>query len=418
MTSSSKRLADSRYRERSECRVCGTDSLYPFLDLGAMPPSNGFLSSPDDDEQFFPLEVVVCDSCDHVQLQHTVDREYLFSEYHYFSSASEPLLEHFGAYADAVESRYLDDDDFVVEIGSNDGVLLSQFGEAISTLGVDPAENVAEAAREKGVETVTELFSPEVAGRIRADYGEAAAVCANNVVGHIDDLHGLMRGLDTLLEPEGVFVMEVPYFVDLLSNHQFDTIYHEHLSYFSVRSLSRLVEQFDMQVVDVDRMDVHGGTIRAHVQRQSAERSPARIVRDLESLELAMGLDGRDAYDEFAERVEQTRTRIDTLLDRLAGEDVSIVGYGAPAKGNVLLNYCDVGPETVDYLLDTTPKKQGTYSPGMHIPVRSPGAFHDDPPEYAFLLAWNYRSAILEKESDYREEGGSFVVPIPYVDVV
>jgi SAM-dependent methyltransferase len=401
-----------------ECRVCGEDSLYPFLDLGSMPPSNGFVASPDEEEQFFPLEVVVCDACNHVQLQHTVDREFLFSEYHYFSSASDPLLEHFGAYADAVESKYLDDGDFVVEIGSNDGVLLSQFGETISTLGVDPAENVAEAARERGVETITELFAPDVAETIVAEYGTADAVCANNVVGHIDDLHGLMEGLDTLLAPEGVFVMEVPYLIDLLSNHQFDTIYHEHISYFSVRALERLVEQFDMQVVDVDRVDVHGGTIRAHIQRQSADRTPERIVSDLEHLELAMGLDRRETYDDFADRVERTRTRINTLLDLLDDEDVSIVGYGAPAKGNVLLNYCDIGPERLDYLLDTTPKKQGTYSPGMNVPVRSPEAFHDDPPEYAFLLAWNYKTAILEKEAAYRESGGQFVVPIPYVDVV
>jgi SAM-dependent methyltransferase len=401
-----------------ECRVCGEDSLYPFLDLGSMPPSNGFVASPDEEEQFFPLEVVVCDACNHVQLQHTVDREFLFSEYHYFSSASDPLLEHFGAYADAVESKYLDDGDFVVEIGSNDGVLLSQFGETISTLGVDPAENVAEAARERGVETITELFAPDVAETIVAEYGTADAVCANNVVGHIDDLHGLMEGLDTLLAPEGVFVMEVPYLIDLLSNHQFDTIYHEHISYFSVRALERLVEQFDMQVVDVDRVDVHGGTIRAHIQRQSADRTPERIVSDLEHLELAMGLDRRETYDDFADRVERTRTRINTLLDLLDDEDVSIVGYGAPAKGNVLLNYCDIGPERLDYLLDTTPKKQGTYSPGMNVPVRSPEAFQDDPPEYAFLLAWNYKTAILEKEAAYRESGGQFVVPIPYVDVV
>lgn len=411
-------MSEPRCRTCDACRVCGTDAPYPFLDLGAMPPSNGFVASPTADEQFFPLEVVVCQSCSHVQLHHTVDREFLFSDYHYFSSESDPRLEHFGAYADAIRSRYLADGDFVVEIGSNDGVLLSQFDEAISTLGVDPAANVAEVARERGVETITELFSPRVAERIGADYGVADAICANNVVGHIDDLHGLMHGLDTLLAPDGVFVMEVPYLVDLLSNHQFDTIYHEHVSYFSIRTLEHLVAQFDMQVVDVDRLDVQGGTIRAHIRRQSDHRTPARIVRDLESLELAMGLDRLGTYDDFAERVDQTRTCIRTLLDRLHDEDVSIVGYGAPAKGNVLLNYCDIGPETLDYLLDTTPKKQGTYSPGMHVPVRSPNAFHDDPPEYALLLAWNYRAAILEKEATYRERGGQFVVPIPYVDIV
>lgn len=411
-------MSEKLYRTCDECRVCGEDALYPFLDLGAMPPSNGFLVSPDERERAFPLEVVFCEDCNHVQLQHTVDREFLFSEYHYFSSASEPLHEHFAAYADAVESRYLDSGDFVVEIGSNDGVLLRQFGDTISTLGVDPAENVAEAAREHGVETITELFSPGVAEHIRTEYGTADVVCANNVVGHIDDLHGLMRGIDAVLAPDGTFVVEVPYLIDLLSNHQFDTIYHEHISYFSVRALERLVEQFDMRIVDLDRIDVHGGTIRAHIQRQSAGRDAGRAVSDLTNLELAMGLHERDTYDDFRNRVERTRSRINTLLDRLKGDDVSIVGYGAPAKGNVLLNYCDIGPGTLEYLLDTTPKKQGTVSPGMNIPVRSPDVFYEDPPEYALLLAWNYKSAILEKETQYRDGGGRFIVPIPYVDIV
>jgi D-mycarose 3-C-methyltransferase len=215
-----------------------------------------------------------------------------------------------------------------------------------------------------------------------------------------------------------VFVVEVPYLVDLLNNHQFDTIYHEHISYFSVRALSSLVEQFGMELVDVDRVDVHGGTIRAHIQRESAERTPRQIVEDLRTLEFAIGLDRLDTYDDFADRVERTRSRINALFDRLNSDDVSIVGYAAPAKGNVLLNYCDIGPETLDYLTDTTPAKQGTYSPGMNIPVRAPDAFHENPPDYAFLLAWNYKDAILQKEANYREEGGQFVIPIPYVDIV
>lgn len=408
---------DNCYR-RERCRVCRRSELYPFLDLGQHPPANGFVESPDVTEDFFPLEVVVCESCNHVQLQFTVERERLFSEYHYFSSASDPLFEHFGAYADAVSSRYLGDDDFVVEIGSNDGVLLSQFEDSVSTLGVDPAANVAEAAEERGVETLTAFFTPDVAVDIQAEYGDADAICANNVVGHIDDLHGLMEGIDTLLADDGVFVVEVPYLIDLLNNHQFDTIYHEHISYFSVRALSSLVEQFGMELVDVDRVDIHGGTIRAHIQRESADRTPRQIVEDLRTLELAIGLDRLDTYDDFADRVERTRSRINALFDRLNSDDVSIVGYAAPAKGNVLLNYCDIGPETLDYLTDTTPAKQGTYSPGMNIPVRAPDAFHENPPDYAFLLAWNYKDAILQKEANYREAGGQFVIPIPYVDIV
>jgi len=410
--------ADQDYERIEQCRVCEEGGLYSFLDLGAMPPANGFVDDPDVEEPAYPLEVVVCDTCSHVQLQHTVDADILFKDYPYFSSASRPLFDHFGAYADAVESRYLNDGDFVVEIGCNDGVLLSQFDEAIDVLGVDPADNVTEAARGRGIDTVTALFGPDVAADIREGHGAASAVCANNVVGHIDDLHGLMTGIDTLLAEDGVFVVEVPYLVDLLSNNQFDTVYHEHISYFSIRAFQALVSQFDMQVLDVDRMPVHGGTVRVHIQRDSADRAPEGVVDDYRKLELALGLDGRAAYDEFAQRVERTRESVRALLESLGEGDASIVGYAAPAKGNVLLNYCDIGPETLDYLIDTTPAKQGTYSPGMNIPVREPDALREDQPEYAFLLAWNYKEDILANEADYREAGGQFVVPIPYVNVV
>ncbi|MEF8884331.1 MAG: class I SAM-dependent methyltransferase [Haloarculaceae archaeon] len=405
---------------RETCRVCESERFYPFLDLGEMPPANDFVDDPDAEQAEFPLEAVVCEACDHVQLPHTVDPEILFANYHYFSSASAPLFDHFGAYADAVTDRYLEEDPFVVEFGSNDGVLLSQFDDSIATLGVEPAENVAEAARERGVQTLTEFFGESVAADIREEYGAPDAVLANNVVGHVDDLHDLMRGIDALLAPEGAFVVEVPYLVDTVSNNQFDQVYHEHLSYFSVRSFQRLAEGFDMEVRDVERQSVHGGTVRVHVQHASANGTPSRAVRDLESLELALGFDGREAYDEFAHRVERTKRGITRLFDRLKTDDASVVGYGATAKGNVLLNYCDVGPETLDYILDTTPAKQGTYSPGKKVPVREPDIFYEDPPEYAVLLAWNYRDAILhnEAEREFRRAGGQFVLPIPAVDIV
>jgi len=411
-------MTEEACREIDSCRVCESDALYSFLNLGDQPPANAFVDDPGEDEPAYPLEVVVCETCDHVQLAHTVDSEILFTDYPYYSSASQPLFDHFGAYADAVQQRYLDVGDLVVEIGCNDGVLLGQFDESIRTVGVDPADNVTEEARNRGVDIVTALFGPDVAASIHDDFGDAAAICANNVVGHIDDLYGLMTGVDTLLGPDGVFVVEVPYLVDLLSNKQFDTIYHEHLSYFSVRAFQALVEQFDMQVLDVNRMSVHGGTIRVHIQRESAGRTPKRVVDDYRKLELALSLDERTAYDEFAQQVERTRERITTLLESLREDDSSVVGYAAPAKGNTLLNYCDIGPETLEYLIDTTPAKQGTYSPGTNIPVKKPAVFHEDAPEYAFLLAWNYKDAILKNEADYRESGGQFVVPIPYVNIV
>ena len=411
-------MTSNRISRATECRVCESSELYTFLELGEMPPANAFVESPDVEERRFPLDVVVCQSCDHVQLQYTVDRELLFTDYPYFSSASDPLNEHFGAYAAQLESRFLDPGDFVLEIGSNDGVLLSQLGDDLERLGVDPAENVSEEARERGVETITAFFDDEVAAEVHETRGPAEAIVANNVVGHVDDLHGLMRGIDRLLAPEGVFVLEVPYLVDLLNGMEFDTIYHEHISYFSIRALTRLVEQFGMEVFDVERRDIHGGSIRAFVQRQSADRSVATIVSALTRLELATGLDDEATYDDFAARVERFRTRLTRLLDGLKADGATIVGYGAPAKGNVLLNFCDVSTETLDFLIDTTPAKQYTYSPVTNIPVRPPDAFHEARPDYALLLAWNYRDAILDKETSFRERGGRFVLPIPNLDVV
>lgn len=407
---------DEAFERRTECRVCLARELVEFLDLGEIPPANGFIDTPDVDESSFPLVVSVCENCKHVQLAYTVDRELLFSEYHYFSSRSAPIEDHFERYAEDVEQTYLDDtDDLVVEIGSNDGVLL-QFFEGYDRLGIEPAENVAAVAQDRGIPTKTDFFSESVAEETYAEHGAADVIMANNVVGHIDDLQSLMRGVDTLLSDDGTFVIEVPYFVELYNGNEFDTVYHEHISYFSMQSFVALAERHDMVIGDVQRVPVHGGSVRIHMQRSSTAQR-AQLVDDLLSLERAMGLDQVETYHSFAAEIEEYRTQIRSLLHELADDDATVVGYGAPAKGNILLNYCDIGTDVIDFIIDTTPAKQGTYTPGTNIPVRPPDALDEADVDYVFLLAWNYRDAILKKEADLRETT-PFVIPIPHLDIV
>lgn len=407
------------YSTIDSCRICDSPSLYEFLDLGNVPPVNNFKETSESKIPEYPLEVVFCEDCNHVQLRNTVRRDLLFEDYSYFSSSSTPLIDHFGEYADSVENKFLDAGDLVVEVGSNDGVLLRQFSEKVRKLGVEPAENVAEKAREQyDLDVCTDFFSLDIAKDIASNYGFATVIAANNVLGHVDELHDIVAGVDYLLQEQGVFVVEVPYLIDLLNHVEFDTIYHEHISYFSIRPLTELFEKFKMEIFDVERVDVHGGSVRLFVQRESGTHSITNDVAYLSALEKALGLNERTVYDEFREEVRRRRQQLKDLLEHLDETGHSIVGYGAPGKGNVLLNYCDIGPDLLDYIVDTTPSKQGTFSPGKNIPVRPPSEFGDPYPDVALLLAWNYRESILEKEEEFRGEGGRFLIPAPNVDIV
>lgn len=388
-----------------------------MLDMGELPAANGFVADPSEETLTFPLEVVSCTSCSHVQLRYTVSREHLFSEYMYFATDSGSIPDHFFSYGEMLERRYLDHGDLAVDIGSNDGGLLASLSDDVDCLGVEPAKNVAQVAEERGVTTITEFFNPATARAISDEYGPVTVLTANNVVAHIDDLHEFFESVDILLEEDGTLLVEVPYLIDLLSETQISTIYHEHLSYFSIASLSTLVEQYEMTITDIERLDRHGGSIRVHVQRNTVA-TPTLYVADLLSLEEAMGASDPEILDSFETRAQQKRRGFQNLVSNLHDAGHSIVGYGASAKGNVLLNYCDIGSEEIDYIVDSMPAKQGTYAPGTNIPVRSPEAFRSDPPDYALLLAWNYRDLIYEKESDFLDSGGRFIVPTPNLDVL
>jgi len=328
--------------------------------------------------------------------------------------------EHFAKYAADVADRFVPKDGLVVEIGSNDGILLrSLIGRPLRILGIDPAANVAETARSAGVPTEVDFFCKEIGQRIKKKHGEAHAVIANNVFAHIDDLDSVMLGLDSLLADNGVFVIETPYVVDFIENLEFDTVYHEHLSYHGIRALSALFDRFGFEIFDVMRQDVHGGTVRIFVRKARTGNPPVSpIVRELIGSETAKGIFDIKNLNAFAQNVASLKDNLCKLILELKASGKKIAGYGAPAKGNVLLNYCKLGPEHLDYLIDSTPAKQGRANPGMHIPIKPPNVINTNRPDYILLLAWNHQREILAKEAAYRQGGGKFIIPIPKVKII
>lgn len=398
------------------CRVCRGETLHKFLSFGPMPLANRFLREDQLNmpEPYYPLDVYHCNTCGLVQLGFTVPPEVMFKDYPYLTSPSEPMKAHFARLAEDLIQRFnLFPEGLVIDIGSNDGTLLKNFQKHnMATLGVEPADNIAEWARSHGIETLNDFFSERVAHKVCAERGQAKVILATNVLAHVPDLEDFLRGVNCLLADDGIFVIEVPYLVDLLNNLEFDTIYHEHLSYFAVRPLVTLFSRFGMGIVEVERISVHGGSLRLYV-RKSADSLSSSSVNELLKLETEAKLDSPDRYREFAEGVARVREDLLSLLKALKAQGARIAGYGAAAKGNILLNYCKIGTDILDCITDTTPLKQGRYTPGMHIPVLPESHFHEASPDYALLLAWNYADEILQKEEEYRQAGGKFIVPIP-----
>lgn len=387
------------------------------LNLGEQPPANSFidqseLTSP---ESKFPLRLFWCHDCFLVQLLDIVDKEYLFKNYFYMTSASRPIVEHFTKYAKEIYKEFLQglDDPFVVEIGSNDGSLLAEFKKlGTSILGIEPATNLAKLANESNITTKNTFFSSKV-GKEIVQSRNASVVVANNVIGHIEDLQDLMEGIKILIGKNGVFIFEVPYLVDLIKKLEFDTIYHEHLSYFSLLPIVNLTNRYGLEIFDVKKQSVHGGTIRVFISQKNNFKAKDSVKHFLDE-EHRFGLDDMKIYRSFSVKVAEFKRKLKTELEIIKKENKSIFGYGAPAKGNVLLNYCDIDTNFLDYIIDTTPLKQGKYTPGTHIPIFSPEKILDKGDGYiALLLAWNYEHEILEKEKQFREKGGKFLIPVP-----
>lgn len=407
--------------EVKACRICKNNDLLEFFSLGAMPPPNLFPKSDDnlENEPFYPLDVYFCQHCGLVQLKHVVNPNIMFRDYIYITSGSNTMVEHFGRLAEELVKKFkLNSDSLVVDIGSNDGTLLSHFKRlGPRTLGIDPAENLVSVAAEKGIEQLPLLFTNQSAKKVRQKYGRAKVITATNVFAHVNDLHDFVRGLKTLLTNDGIFIAEFPYLVDLLEKEELDTIYHEHLSYFAIRPLLTLFEKHDLKLFDVKRLPVHGGSIRLYVRR-GGKKTLTPVVKELLRLEERMGMETSKPYLDFAKKAYDKRRNLVKFLSDLKAKGKQIIGYGAAAKGNILLNFCNIGPEILDYIVDAIPDKQGRITPGVHIPVYPEAKLLEDMPDYALLLAWNFADEILEKNKEYRKKGGKFILVVPEIKIV
>lgn len=401
----------------SQCRICKNTSLIKFLSLGPTPLANRFLM-PDqlnEAEPFYPLDVYFCDACGLVQLVDVIRPDVLFRDYIYASGISDMLRRHFQNLADeAVETFQPPENALVVEIASNDGTLLKGFKKyKVRTLGVEPANNIAAMARASGIETVNEFFTQRLAKQLAKSHGKANVIIATNVVAHIDDLEDLAGALEMSLDASGVVIIEVPYLVDLLENLEYDTIYHEHLSYFAVRPLNTLFKSQGLKLFDAKRVPIHGGSLRLFVGKKGSRFSISKTVSELIATEESMSLQTITPYLDFAKKVEQSRSCLLSLLNGFKREGKRIIGYGAPAKGNTLLNYCGITTSLLDYIIDRSPLKQGKYTPGTHIPVFPTEKIWEEFPDYMLVLAWNFAEEIMRQQSAFKEKGGKFIIPIP-----
>ncbi len=405
---------------RSTCRACDSSELELVLSFGEMPLADALLLPNQllEEEPRYPLDVVFCRKCSLVQILQTVSPSVLYDEsYRYFSSNSDSIMAHSRANAEGlIRDRHLGRDSFVVEIASNDGYMLKNFHEQrIPVLGIDPAPGPAQAARRAGIPTLPTFFTDSLARYLRDEGRQADVILANNVLAHVPDLHGFLGGIRILLKEDGIAVIEVPYVRNLIDECEFDTIYHEHLCYFSVTALASMMRSAGLSLNDVEHFPVHGGSLRLHIGRNvEVSQRVEKYLKD----EKDCGLTDFAYYQDFARRALSIKERLITLLDELKADGSRIVGYGAAAKGSTMLNYVGIDDRYLDYVVDRNVHKHGRFMPGVHLPVLAPEQLVEDVPDYALLLAWNFREEVLDQQRAYRERGGRFVVPIPEPTVV
>jgi hypothetical protein len=405
------------------CRICGTELSHVFADLGATPLCESFLeeSQLNGMEPFYPLLTFVCENCFLVQLQEFVAPEEIFSDYAYFSSYSDSWLRHAESYVEMATARFgLNEKSQVIELASNDGYLLQYFvRDGIPALGIEPAANVAEAAEKAGVPTEVRFFGVEFAQELVERNVRPDLLLGNNVLAQVPDLRGFVRGMKIVLAPEGVITLEFPHLLKLMEENQFDTIYHEHFSYFSLLTIDSFFASEGLKVFDVEELPTHGGSLRVYARHEDCARhavtdAVAKVLSD----EKRAGLDGLDAYAAFAEQVKETKRRLLEYLIQAKDAGKSIAGYGAPGKGNTLLNYCGIGPDLIEFTVDRNPYKHGRFTPGTRIPIHPVEKLREAKPDIVVILPWNLVDEIAEQHAYIAEWGGRFVVPIPRVQVV
>lgn len=406
-----------------DCRACGTTLSYTLVDLGMSPLCESFVPAErfNEMEPFFPLHVYVCDQCFLAQLEEYVAPEEIFTEYAYFSSYADSWVQHAKDYTELVTRRFgLNGQSQVVELASNDGYLLQHFvAQNIPAFGVEPAANVAAVAVEKGVPTLVEFFGQAFAARLVEQGKSADLLLGNNVLAQVPDLNDFVGGMKTLLKPDGVITMEFPHLLRLMEENQFDTIYHEHFSYFSILATERLFGSHGLTLFDVEEIPTHGGSLRIYARHSdAADISASERLEKVRQDEAKAGLDTMESYSAFSEQVIETKRKILAFLIEARRAGKAIAGYGAPGKGNTLLNYCGIRTDFLDYTVDRNPYKHGKFLPGTRIPIFDPEKIAETKPDYVFILPWNFKDEIMEQLAYIREWGGRFVIPIPELTVI
>ncbi len=416
-------VVQSIYRTRDDCRVCGGSDLIKIWSFGLTPLANSYVR-PDQanvTEPLVPLQVYRCHTCQLVQLRDVVDPAILFSNYTYVSSTSPTFVKHFEEYASRLTKRFaLNSNSLVIDIGSNDGILLKPLlRQGVKVLGVEPAANIAAWAAQDGIETVTDFFSSAVAAKIKQNIGAADVITANNVFAHTDDINSFVAAVKHLLAKDGVYVFEVQYLGDLIAKNLFDIVYHEHLCYYHLHPLVSLFSHHDMDVFDVERPAVHGGSIRVYVQHTGGPHYHNDRVDELLAAEKRQGLTSPKAFVDFAARIAHNQDKLRQTLLQIKSTGARIVGYGAPAKATTLLHVFELDSSILDYIVDDDRKiKQGLLMPGTHIPIVPPARLYIDKPEYCLILAWNFAEPIMANHKRFTEQGGKFIIPVPEPKIV
>lgn len=421
MSDASNPLTQPRHYLRETCRLCGSRHLERTLELTPTPPANAMVPEPlrSQVQQSYPLDVYFCQSCHHAQLLDIIHPSDLFEDYLYVSGTSPANVEHFRRYADEVlELAGLEVGDLVVEFGSNDGTMLRFFKDAgMRVLGLDPARSIAERATADGIETLPEFFTAELARHIRAAHGPAKVVCANNVCAHIDDLESAILAARDLLQPDGVFVFQVSYLLDVYEKTLFDTIYHEHVDYHRVGPLRQFFDRLGMQLWHTCRIDAQGGSLRGYVSQKGRGDVVRPSVTTMEAQERAAGLDTPEALRGFSRKIARAGVELKALLAGLKSRRYTIAGYGAPAKATTLMHHFRLGDDVIDYIVEDNPLKHGHFTPGLHIPVVPTETLYEKCPDYVVVLAWNFAESIISRHAEFAEQGGRFIIPLPVLSV-
>lgn len=415
-------LNDHDLAPQPNCRICSTPLTKTFVDLGKSPLCESNLSADELDrmEPFYPLKVMVCDECFLVQLREYVGPEHIFTEYGYFSSYSTSWVAHAQAYCEKIAPRLgLNRDCLVVELASNDGYLLQHFlPMGIPVLGVEPAANVALAAEEKGVPTLVDFFGVRLARQMVEEGRQADLIAGNNVLAQVPDLNDFVGGMKILLKPSGIITLEFPHLECLIDENQFDTIYHEHFSYFSLTTIEILVARHGLAIVDVEELATHGGSLRVYLAHADGPHEPGPRVAALLEREAQRGFKRMETYEGFAGKVDKVKRDLLAFLIDAREKGLKVCGYGAPGKGNTLLNYCGIGPDLITFTVDRNPYKHGRFTPGRQIPIRPVEAVDDERPDIVVILPWNLKTEITRQMRHIGEWGGRFVVPIPKLEII